>query len=69
MTDTIDLINALASGKTSSANTAFNDIMNSKLSAALDAQKIEIANDVYNGIEQEITDADISGSEIESDFE
>ena len=43
--------------------------MNSKLSAALDAQKIEIANDVYNGIEQEITDADISGSEIESDFE
>lgn len=69
MTETIDLINALAGSKTSEANNVFKDIMNSKISAALDAQKIEIANDTYNGVTQDITDADISGSEIEPSVE
>lgn len=73
MTETIDLINALASGKTSDANNTFNDLMSSKISAALDAKKIELANDVYNGvtdsIEQEITTDEVQGTETETNGE
>ena len=73
MTETIDLINALASGKTSDANNTFNDLMSSKISVALDAKKIELANDVYNGvtdsIEQEISTDEIQGTEAETDSE
>ena len=73
MTETIDLINALANGKTSDANNTFNDLMSSKISAALDAKKIELANDVYNGvtdsIEQEITTDEVQGTETETNGE
>ena len=73
MTDTIDLINALANGKTADANNTFNDLMSSKISAALDAKKIELANDVYNGvtdsIEQEITTDEVQGTETETNGE
>lgn len=73
MTETVDLINALASGKTSDANNTFNDLMSSKISVALDAKKIELANDVYNGvtdsIEQEISTDEIQGTETETNGE
>ena len=73
MTETIDLINALASGKTSDANNTFNDLMASKLNAAIDAKKIEIANDTYNGVtnnlEQEISSNEVQGTETSSDVE
>ena len=69
MTETIDLIDALAKGKTSTANNVFNDLMGSKISAALDARKIELANQVYNGVEQEITNADVQSAETESSTE
>jgi hypothetical protein len=73
MTETIDLINALASGKTSDANNTFNDLMASKLNAAIDAKKIEIANDTYNGainnLEQEIGNNEVQGTETNSDIE
>ena len=73
MTETIDLINALANGKTSDANNTFNDLMSSKISVALDAKKIELANDVYNGvtdsIEQEISTDEIQGTETETNGE
>lgn len=71
MSDTNDLITALANNKTAEANNVFNDLMSAKISDALDARKIEIADDVYNGVnvEQEIVDADVQGNEIESDFE
>lgn len=66
MTETIDLINALANGKTSGANNTFNDLMASKLNAAIDAKKIEIANDTYNGVtnnlEQEIGNNEVQGT-------
>jgi hypothetical protein len=73
MTETIDLINALASGKTSDANNTFNDLMASKLNAAIDAKKIEIANDTYNGainnLEQEIGNNEVQGTETNTDVE
>ena len=69
MTETIDLINALANGKTSDANNVFNDLMASKLNSAIDAKKIEVANDVYNGvtneIEQEISTDEVQGTETD----
>jgi hypothetical protein len=73
MTDTIDLINALANGKTADANNTFNDLMASKLNAAIDAKKIEIANDTYNGVtqelEQEIGTDEVQGTETVADVE
>jgi len=73
MTETIDLINALANGKTSDANNTFNDLMASKLNAAIDAKKIEIANDTYNGainnLEQEIGNNEVQGTETNTDVE
>ena len=73
MTDTIDLINALANGKTADANNTFNDLMASKLNAAIDAKKIEIANDTYNGVaqelEQEIETDEVQGTETVTDAE
>lgn len=66
MAETIDLINALASSKTADANKIFNDVMASKLNAALNSKKIEVANDVYNGVsknlEQETTDHEVQGT-------
>jgi hypothetical protein len=69
MTDTNDLITALADNRTAKANNVFNDLMSTKISNALDARKIEISDDVFNGVEQEIVDADVQGIEIESDIE
>ena len=73
MTETIDLINALSGDKTADANNVFNDLMASKLTAALDAKKIEIANDTYNNVtqelEQEIASDELQGIETVADSE
>lgn len=54
MSNVDSLIDALASGSTSDANKAFDGIMKSKLETAIDTKKIEMANQVYNGVEQDI---------------
>jgi len=67
MSDINDFINALDSGDTAEANSMFAAAMNSRIGTALNTKKVEMANRVYNGIEdlgQE--DADIQDSEIES---
>ena len=69
-----DLIDALANSKTSDANNVFNSIMQDKITSALDAEKINLANQVYNGvetsIEQEIsTDAEVQGTETPAETE
>lgn len=63
MSDVESLINALSTGEQSVANKAFDGVMQDKLNMALDAKKIELANDVYNGI----TDAELQNTEIETD--
>jgi len=40
------------------ANKTFDDMMGSKLSDALDQEKVKIANSVYNGIQSEEDDHD-----------
>lgn len=54
MSNVDSLIDALASGSASDANKAFDSIMKSKLETAFDTKKIEMANQVYNGVEQDI---------------
>lgn len=65
MSDVEDFINSLDNNKTSDANNQFASIMTSKINAALNTRKIEIADRVFNGMGQE--DADFQDSEIESD--
>jgi hypothetical protein len=69
MTTVNNLIDALGDSKTSTANTAFADLMSSKINAALSAKKIGIANAVYNGAinRQEQEDADVQTVETESE--
>ena len=69
MTTVNNLIDALSDSKTSTANTAFADLMSSKINAALSAKKIGIANAVYNGAinRQEQEDADVQTVETESE--
>jgi len=63
MSDIDTLITALNSGKQNDANKAFDAAMQNKINTALDAKKIELANDVYNGI----TNAELQDTQIETD--
>lgn len=57
MSDNVmDLINALADGDTAAANNAFNDELAARQSAAIEAEKIAVAQSVYG-----------TADEIESD--
>jgi hypothetical protein len=71
MSDVETFINNLQTGKVANSNNAFKDIMASKVEAALNHRKIEIANNVYNGamdnIEQETADVDIQSDSTESE--
>ena len=74
MSDIEDFIHAVDSGSNVEARNVFNTMMQDKLSAALDAKRAEIADRVYNAAEteqvepeEEFTDVDIQGTEIESD--
>lgn len=71
MSDIETFINTLQSGKVADSNDAFKNIMASKLEAALNDKKVEIANNVYNGamdnLEQETADVDIQIDSPESE--
>lgn len=63
---TKDLIQKALDQDFNNANKAFGEIMNIKLSDALEQEKIRLANSVYNGIEPEDEDED---DEMELDLE
>lgn len=79
MSDLNDLIGALGSGDEDAAQTHFQSVMNSKIQTALDAKKIEVAQDMYgtgfaddDGIEVEEyelegTEDEVQTSETETD--
>jgi hypothetical protein len=70
MTTVNDLINALGNNKTGTANTAFADLMTSKINAALDTKRISMANAVYNGAidkQEHEEDADLQTIEDEAE--
>lgn len=70
MTDDVkNLIDALANGDKSSANNVFNDIMNDRMQDSLDAKKIEIGTQLYNGTVTAVDDdsvEDVVGTQDEA---
>jgi len=61
---TLDLVNSLGVGDFSNAETLFKDILASKVQDTLDAEKVAVADQIFNGIEPE--ELDIDDSEIDA---
>lgn len=61
-----DLINQVTSQDFAKAGPTFNELLNMKLTDALEAEKIKISNQVYNGVdEEEEDDIDMSDEDME----
>tara|TARA_R110000803_G_C11711015_1_gene286920 strand:- start:160 stop:396 length:237 start_codon:yes stop_codon:yes gene_type:complete len=66
MTNIDKLIDAISSGKAGTSKDIFTDIINDKLSTALDAKRIDVASNFYGTNEEGIEDEDIQDFEDES---
>ena len=66
MTNIDKLIDAISSGKAGTSKDIFTDIINDKLTSALDAKRIDVASDFYGTNEEDIEDEDIQDFEDES---
>ncbi len=53
MSNTIDLINAIDSGKSTEIESQFNEIFASKIASAIDAKRIEIAGNLFSAQQTE----------------
>lgn len=60
---TLDLVNALQGGNFNSAEELFKDILGDKVQQSLDAEKVSVADHIFNGVEPE--EIDIDDEEIE----
>ena len=63
------LIDAMAGGEAMDAETQFNDVMLGKLGDAMDAEKIRIANSIYNTSDDEQMELDLEEPDLESEVE
>lgn len=61
-----DFINAIGQDDYAKAEPVFNDLMSGKIETALDAQKIDVADKIYNGVEDEEPEA-IEAEEAEDE--
>lgn len=61
---TLSFVDALQSGNFAGAETLFNDILGDKVQDALDAEKVAVADQIFNGVEPEEMDLD---DEVEVD--
>ena len=52
----ISMIDALRTGKTGAAESAFNAAMGEKMNAALDAAKVEVASQIYNDVAESVNE-------------
>ena len=66
MNDIEDLINSLQNDKVADANNLFNQALGAKITDALNTKKVELANQVYNGMELN-TDANTETDTTESE--
>ena len=64
-----DFIDAVGTKDFAKAEPMFKDMMTSKVGDALDAEKIALANSVYNGAEEEQLELDIEDNEAEEPVE
>jgi len=72
---TLDLVNALQGGNFSSAEELFKDILGDKVQQSLDAEKVAVADHMFNGVEpvememeDEEVDAILDNSAEEEEF-
>ena len=61
---TLSFVDALQNGNFNGAETLFNDILGNKVQDALDAEKVAVADQIFNGVEPEEMDLD---EEVEVD--
>lgn len=66
-----DVLQAIQQKNIGQAKANFQDLMGDKVSQALDAEKVKIANNVFNGVpeEEEQEEQEESGVDIESELE
>lgn len=64
-----DLIDVMSNGEALDAEKQFNDVMLGKLGDAMDAEKIRIANSIYNTSDDEQMELDLEESDLESEVE
>lgn len=60
----LNFVNALQVGNFNDAESLFNDIIGDKIQQSLDAEKVAVADQIFNGVESE--ELDIDDSEIEA---
>lgn len=72
LSPTENLVAALEVGNFTSAEDLFNTLMHDKVQDALDAEKISVAGQIFNGVEAEdleVTDEEIEAALESDDFE
>jgi hypothetical protein len=67
LSPTENLIGALEVGNFTSAEELFNTIMQDKVQDSLDAEKISVSSQIFNGVEAE--DLEVTDEEIDAAFE
>lgn len=67
LSPTENLVAALEVGNFTSAEDLFNSLMYDKVQDALDAEKISVAGQIFNGVEEE--DLEVTDEEIEAALE
>ena len=72
LSPTENLVNALEVGNFTSAEDLFNVLMHDKVQDALDAEKVSVAGQIFNGVEEEdleVTDEEIDAALESGDFD
>ena len=62
-TPTLDFVNALQGGDYNSAQELFNGILGGKMQDTLDAEKVAVADTIFNGVEP--VDMEMSDEEVD----
>lgn len=64
-----DLIDAIQNQNFNSAKDTFDSLLSDKLTDALDAEKIVVADTIFNGAEDEELELDLDPEEEETEYE
>jgi len=66
-----DLVNSIEKGDAFTSSKMFNDLLKDRIDDAMEQEKIRMANQVYNGIEDEISDEEVEAAadEVEAEME
>lgn len=64
-----DLIDQIAAGNYNASSDLFNELIHSKMEVALDAEKVSVAQDIYNTIDDDEEEDDEELFDLEDDDE